>query len=194
MGLTQSVKEQIIDLIKHDKEKDLFDLITKNKVAPNELIQGGRTGIVLCALYDSIKCFKVFIDIGNDINIPDSQDGSTALIIASKFGFLSFIQTLIEHKALVEVINLNGFNAFDIAFLRGNYEICYYFYTNDILSPRKTLENYLALHEQLNCPLFNITLFYNTLMNKIPFDQAPSFKVIPKRRKGIIISNNRCNE
>lgn len=184
MGLTQSISDQIINLIKQDKAKDLHDVLTKNKIALNEFIQGGRTGIVLCSLYDSIKCLKIFIELGNDINIVDTQDGNTPLIIASKFNFISFTQTLIEHAALVEIVNLNGFNAFDIAFLRGNYEICYYFYTNNILSPKKTLENYIALHEQLKYPLFQIKLFYNTLMNKIPIDNAPSFKVIPKRRKG----------
>ena len=51
------------------------------------------------------------------------------------------------------------------------------------LKPEKTLENYKALNQTLNYPLFNIDLFYQCLSDRIPVEEVPSFAPERKRQK-----------
>ena len=53
--------------------------------------------------------------------------GDTPLFIASKFNNLEMVQILLANDDCKKLVkNLENLNEFDIAFLKGNYNICYY--------------------------------------------------------------------
>lgn len=174
-NLITSQSESIINALKSDNVQKFQTLLTNLNAPVNTEITEGKTAVILCAIYDSQKCLTFLIENGNDINIPDKKDNSTPLILAAKFGYNQIIKILIAHNCQIEAKNALGLNALDIAIIRGNYETCLFLLNNTSLKVNKTIENYQALNEQLNYPKFNIELFYQCLMNKIPIDKAPSF-------------------
>ena len=182
-NLTTSQSESVINALKNDNVQKLQTLFTTSAVPVNTEITDGRTAIILCAIYDSQQCLTCLIENGNDINIPDKRDNSTALILAAKFGYNQIINILISHNCQVEAKNAFGLNALDIAIIRGNYETCLFLLDNTSLTVNKSIENYQALNEQLNFPKFNLELFYHCLINKISLDKVPSFANVGGKRR-----------
>ena len=48
----------------------------------------------------------------------------------------------------------------------------------------KSLERYKELNKELECPLFNIDLFYDNLIKEIPIEKTPNFS-LPNKRKNL---------
>lgn len=174
-NLLVSQSEEIINAIKSDNAAKLKENYEKYNIETNGEITQGRSAIVLCAIYGSKKCIRFLIEKGNDVNIVDKTDESSPLIISAKFNYINIIEILLSNNANVNIKNVNDLTALDMAIIRGNYESALYLLTKTNLKIEKSLEQYRDLNKQLVCPLFNIELFYNCLMNKISIDKVPSF-------------------
>ena len=169
--------------IRQDNSSKLLELIEKNNIPLNyEIGTPKRTLIIYSILYHSPNCLQSLINLGNDYNIPDKHDQSSPLFLASKFNYVNLIKILLNQKD-IKVASLNniGLNALDVSIIRGNYESSLYLINNTILKLEKSLESYKILNKQLEYPLFNIDLFYETLMKKIDLDKIPNFS-LPKKR------------
>ena len=169
--------------IRQDNSLKLLELLEKFKLPLNcEIGNPKRTLIIYSVLYHSPNCLNTLINLGNDYNIPDKQDQSSPLFLASKFNYVNLIKILLNQKD-IKVASLNniGLNALDVSIIRGNYESSLYLINNTILKLEKSLESYKILNKQLEYPLFNIDLFYETLMKKIDLDKIPNFS-LPKKR------------
>ena len=174
-NLLVSQSEEIINAIKSDNDAKLKENYEKYNIETNGEITQGRSAIVLCAIYGSEKCIRLLIEKGNDVNLVDKSDGSSPLIISAKFNYRNIIEILLSNDSNVNIKNVNDLTALDMAIIRGNYETALYLLTKTNLKIEKSLEQYIDLNKQLVCPLFNIELFYNCLMNKISIDKVPSF-------------------
>jgi hypothetical protein len=171
--------------IRQDNSLKLLELLEKFKLPLNcEIGNPKRTLIIYSVLYHSPNCLNTLINLGNDYNIPDKQDQSSPLLLASKFNYVDIIKILLNQKDInITSLNNFGLNALDVSILRGNYESSLYLINNTILKPEKSLENYKILNQQLEYPLFNIDLFYENLIKKIDLDKIPNFSLPKKRRK-----------
>ena len=174
-NLLVSQSEEIINAIKSDNDAKLKEYYEQYNIETNREITQGRSAIVLCAIYGSEKCIRFLIEKGNDVNQEDKSDGSSPLIISAKFNYINIIELLLSNNANVNIKNVHDLTALDMAIIRGNYETALYLYTKTNLKIEKSLEQYIELNKQLVCPLFNIELFYNCLMNKMSIDKVPSF-------------------
>ena len=170
--------------IRQDNPTKLLELIEKFKFPVNgKTGKKQRTLIILSVLYKSPNCLKALIDLGNDINIPEEQDLSTPFFLASKFNYTEIMEILLKtEKCDVTKLNNIGLNCLDVAIIRGNYEASLFILQNTNLKPEKDLDSYKILNQQLQYPLFNMDLFYQNLMDKIPIDKAPNFS-LPKKRQ-----------
>ena len=171
--------------IRQDNSLKLLELLEKFKLPLNcEIGNPKRTLIIYSVLYHNPNCLNTLINLGNDYNIPDKQDQSSPLLLASKFNYVDIIKILLNQKDInITSLNNFGLNALDVSILRGNYESSLYLINNTILKPEKSLENYKKLNQQLEYPLFNIDLFYENLIKKIDLDKIPNFALPKKRRK-----------
>jgi hypothetical protein len=178
------INNQLKIAIRQDNSTKLIELIEKSKFPVNGKIgKKERTLIILSVLYKSPNCLKSLIELGNDINIPELQDQSTPFLLASKFNYIEIMEILLKtEKCDVNKLNNLGLNCLDVAILRGNYEASLYIIQNTNLKPEKNLESYKILNKQLEYPLFNMDLFFQNLMEKIPIEKVPNFS-LPKKRK-----------
>ena len=206
--LISSIENELIDIIRQDLMEKMKNIIIKNNLNKDILIgPHKRTLIQLCSYYGSIKCLEELINLNFNINQLETSNYNSPLFIACKFNFIEIVFLLLNNKKQKCIImrkNIDGLNEFEVAFLRGNYEICYYLlyeynyekdksnnneyiqtneneylkYFNDI---NFSLEKYLGMQEVLLYPIFNMPLFYHSLRQKINPEKCPSFA--PEKKK-----------
>ena len=221
-GLTSPAKRgEILKYLRTDNSQNLEEFVNKYKLTPETLYtKQKRTLLQLCCYFDCPKCLSKLIEMNYDYNLPES-DGNTPLFTCCKFNFLSLVIVLLSKKdCKLMVKNEEGLNEFDIAFLKGNYQICYYLlygYKNEKDEKSKDndkesdanlktnkIENkniydinqeyqkyffnnnlhydeFLESQESNKYPLFNLPLFFDSLIQEIPPDKCPSFA--PERKK-----------
>ena len=132
MGETfsSSIEYELMDLIRQDDFIKVKNIIIKNNINKDILIsEHKRTLIQYCSYFGSINCLKELIDLDFDINILEYNTNNSALFIACKFNYFEFVYILLNNnKQKCEILRKNneGLNEFEVAFLRGNYEVCYY--------------------------------------------------------------------
>lgn len=190
MGKVNS-KQKALNAVKLDEDKELKDLLRENLELKDSYINRGETNTALCmtAYYGSQRCANLLLESGNDVNIPDKQVGLTPLMIASKKNYPNLVDLFLFHGADPKMKCSRGLNALDYAIVHGNYLISYNFTTKEILTPEKTLEEYLKINRQFSFPLFNLPLFYQTLMSKVEPDKTPTFCLTFDKRKSISFIN-----
>ena len=237
--MTPSKEEEIMKFLRQDDSKKLQEFIIKYQLSPNQLYtKHNRTLIQLCCYFESPKCLSQLIDMNYDYNQVESSNGNSPLFISCKFNCLSIVKILLEKDDCKKLVKNNEkFNEFDIAFLKGNYPICYYLLyeyknKNDIKNIKKNeknknnknkenmdenlnintnmnldinkneniydydinqiyqnyffnndfdLDTFMYLQETNKYPLFNMPLFFQSLCQKIPPKDCPSFA--PERKK-----------
>lgn len=126
--LTTSKESEIIKHLRADNPKKLKDLLISHNIDSNELYtKRHRTLIQLCCYYGSSKCLSKLIEMNHDYNKKERSNDYSPLYIACKFNFLEIVKILLSQKdiSLLQANNDN-FNEFEISFLKGNYDICYY--------------------------------------------------------------------
>lgn len=128
--LGPSIENDLIDIIRQDLSERMTNIIIKNNFNKNILIGPyKRTLIQICAYYGSVKCLKNLINMNYDINELEGSNNNSPLFIACKFDYLEIVYLLLNNnkqECLILRKNIEGLNEFEVAFLRGNYEICYY--------------------------------------------------------------------
>ena len=128
MGISPSKESEIIRLIRQDNAKKLQDFLINNSINPDALYTNRkRTLIQLCCYFESPKCVAQLIKMNYNYNKKEISNNYTPLYIACKFNCLEIVKTLLSQKDIILLQKNNeDFNEFEIAFLKGNYDICYY--------------------------------------------------------------------
>ena len=237
----QNIEGDLLQALRKDNQKKLNEIITKNSLNPDALYtKRKRTLVQLSCYFLSPKCLNTLIQLNYDYNKKEIINNYTPLYIACKFNSLPIVKILLsKDDCKILQKTTDNFNEFEIAFLKGNYEICYYLLyqylngqeiknenddKNDInnenegeintksinlkenkkkqklkpeiidenknveqpyqkffLSEDFDLDNCISLQEQNKCPLFNMPLFYQSLLDRVPPSKCPSFAAERKR-------------
>ncbi len=271
MGIFSSSKEsQIIQLIRLDKPIKLKEFLLNNNINPNEVYTKRKRALIqLCCYYSSPKCLTKLISLNYDYNKKELSNNYTPLYIACKFNCIKIVKILLSKEDIKILQKTNdNFNEFEIAFLKGNYNICYYLlyeykskinnkkdvlnlndnnkdidinvkvnddnnnninddintnydidknkkekekkeneeneennenneniefqidpdqpYQTFFFSDEFKIEEYTSLQDAQQCPLFNMKLFYASLINRIPPEECKSFEAERKRTKDLL--------
>lgn len=134
--IPESQENEIIKFLRKDDANSLQELIQINRL-PSDLLytKKKRTLLQLSCYYESPKCLSKLIELNYDYNLKENITGDTPLFICCKFNNLEMVRILLEKEDCKKLVrNYGGLNEFDIAFLKGNYNICYflmYVYKND---------------------------------------------------------------
>ena len=126
--LPESKENEILKLLRQDDVRHLQEYIERNQL-PRDLLYTNhkRTLIQLSCYYESPRCLAKLIEMNHDYNQIETSTGDTPLFICSKFNNLEMVKTLLEKSDIKNLVkNYENLNEFDIAFLKGNYCICYY--------------------------------------------------------------------
>ena len=237
----QNIEGDLLQALRKDNQKKLNEIIVKNSLNPDALYtKRKRTLVQLSCYFLSPKCLNTLIQLNYDYNKKEIINNYTPLYIACKFNSLPIVKILLsKDDCKILQKTTDNFNEFEIAFLKGNYEICYYLLyqylngqeiknenddENDInnenegdintksinlkenkkkqklkpeiidenknveqpyqkffLSEDFDLDNCISLQEQNKCPLFNMPLFYQSLLDRVPPSKCPSFAAEHKR-------------
>ena len=135
--LPESKESEILRLLRQDDSKRLQKYIEDNQLTPDLLITNHKRNLIqLSCYYESSKCLSKLIEMNYDYNQVENSTGDTPLFISAKFNNLEMVQILLSIDDCNKLVkNYENLNEFDIAFLKGNYNICYYLlyqYKNDI--------------------------------------------------------------
>ena len=175
--LTPSKEEEIMKFLRQDDSKKLQEFIIKNQLSPGQqYTKHKRTLLQLCCYFESPKCLSQLIEMNYDYNQVESSNGNSPLFISCKFNCLSIVKILLEKDDCKKLVkNHEKFNEFDIAFLKGNYSICYYLLyeyknKNDIKIIKKKEKNKNEnMDENLNINT-NINMDVNSNDNNYDYD------------------------
>ena len=126
--LPESKENEILKYLRKDDEKNLEDFIKLNELPSDLLLTNHkRTLIQLSCYFESPKCLSKLIEMDYDYNKIENSTGDTPLFICSKFNNLEMVKILLAKNNCKKLVkNYENFNEFDISFLKGNYNICYY--------------------------------------------------------------------
>ena len=247
-----TVESELLQSLRKDNAKKLKDIIIKNNLYPDSLYtKRKRTLIQLSCYYLSPKCLSTLLELNYDYNKKEIINDYSPLYIACKFNSLPIVKLLLsKDDCIILQKNRDNYNEFEISFLKGNYDICYYLLyeykngqnqeelkdndnninnekdldintrTNMIVCKKNTkikkenkenkeikdlykdkvndleqpyqkyflskdfdLENCIYLQQQNLFPLFNMELFYQSLLDRVPPGKCPSFAAERKRTK-----------
>ena len=130
--LPESKESEILRLLRQDDSKRLQKYIEDNQLTPDLLITNHKRNLIqLSCYYESPKCLSKLIEMNYDYNQVENSTGDTPLFISAKFNNLEMVQILLSIDDCNKLVkNYENLNEFDIAFLKGNYNI--YQYKNDI--------------------------------------------------------------
>ena len=126
--LPESKESEILRLLRQDDSKRLQKYIEDNQLTPDLLITNHKRNLIqLSCYYESPKCLSKLIEMNYDYNQVENSTGDTPLFISAKFNNLEMVQILLSIDDCNKLVkNYENLNEFDIAFLKGNYNICYY--------------------------------------------------------------------
>lgn len=128
--LFSSIENELIDVIRQDLPEKMKNIIINNNLDNNTLLGPYKRPLIhFCSYYGSKKCLEELINMHFDINQIEKSSYNSPLFIACKFNFLEIIYILLNNdKQKCETLrkNIDGLNEFEVAFLRGNYEACFY--------------------------------------------------------------------
>ena len=212
---SSSLEYDLMDLIRQDDFIKVKNILVKNNINKDILVgEHKRTLVQYCSYFGSVNCLKELIDLNFDINKLENNTNNSALFIACKFNYIEFVYILLKNdKQKCEILRKNneGLNELEVAFLRGNYEVCYYLLylfkeeKENVINEEEiqlnlnhlnqknryyqyfndeinfSLEKYLGIQEYLSYPIFNLPLFYESLKQGITPEKCPDFS--PEKRK-----------
>ena len=126
--LPESKENEIVKYIRKDDETNLIDFIKLNQLPPDLLITNHKRNLIqLSCYFESPKCLSKLIEMNYDYNKIENSTGDTPLFICSKFNNLEMVKILLAKEDCKKLVkNFENFNEFDISFIKGNYNICYY--------------------------------------------------------------------
>ena len=127
--IPESKENEIIKLLRKDDARNLQKYIQINEIPRESLLTNHkRTILQLSCYFESPRCLSKLIEMNHDYNQIENYTGDTPLFICSKFNNLEMVKILLAKEDCKKLVKNNeNLNEFDIAFLKGNYNICYYF-------------------------------------------------------------------
>ena len=171
------------EVIRSDNVKKLKNFMKIYKIKQNQEISKGRTALFLCCLFGSNKCLQYLIEIGDDVNLPESMnENNTPLICACKYNNIKTAEILIENKCNLLIENSYGMTAFDYSIVMGNYNISLMFMEKHNFKLEKSVDDYIRLNNLVDGPRFKMELFIDNLKNQVPVGKTPSFENDRKKR------------
>ena len=144
--LPESKENEILKLLRKDDAKNLQEFIQLNELSKDILYtKHKRTLLQLSCYFESPKCLSKLIELNYNYNKIENYTGCTPLFICAKFNNLEMVRILLAREDCKKLVkNFENLNEFDIAFLKGNYDICYYFlyvYDNDDYNDKNNIIN-----------------------------------------------------
>ena len=128
--IVSSIESNLLDYIRQDDYLKMKNIIEKNNINKDIMIDPHkRTLIQHCTYFGSINCLKELIDLNFDINKLEYNTNNSPLFIACKFNYIELVYLLLNNdkqECITLRKNNEGLNEFEVAFLRGNYEVCFY--------------------------------------------------------------------
>ena len=243
--LFHNVEQDLIQALRKDNSKKLKELIINKGLNPDALYtKRKRTLVQLSCYFLSPKCLSILLELNYDYNKKETINNYTPLYIACKFNSLPIVKILLtKDDCKILQKTTDNFNELEIAFLKGNYDICYYLlyeykqveekpkdddnninnekddeneidtkhinlkenkkenknksekkekrakksknidqpYQKYFLSEDFDIDHFISLQEQNLFPLFNMPLFYQSLLDRVPPIKCPSFAAERKR-------------
>jgi hypothetical protein len=143
--IPESKENEIIKLLRKDEARKLQQYIQINEIPRESLLTNHkRTILQLSCYFESPRCLSKLIEMNHDYNQIENYTGDTPLFICSKFNNLEMVKILLAKEDCKKLVKNNeNLNEFDIAFLKGNYNICYYFmYIYDNKENDNNIDNY----------------------------------------------------
>ena len=143
--IPESKENEIIKLLRKDDARNLQKYIQINEIPRESLLTNHkRTILQLSCYFESPRCLSKLIEMNHDYNQIENYTGDTPLFICSKFNNLEMVKILLSKEDCKKLVKNNeNLNEFDIAFLKGNYNICYYFmYIYDNKENDNNIDNY----------------------------------------------------
>jgi len=143
--IPESKENEIIKLLRKDDARNLQKYIQINEIPRESLLTNHkRTILQLSCYFESPRCLSKLIEMKHDYNQIENYTGDTPLFICSKFNNLEMVKILLAKEDCKKLVKNNeNLNEFDIAFLKGNYNICYYFmYIYDNKGNDNNIDNY----------------------------------------------------
>ena len=143
--IPESKENEIIKLLRKDEARNLQQYIQINDIPRESLLTNHkRTILQLSCYFESPRCLSKLIEMNHDYNQIENYTGDTPLFICSKFNNLEMVKILLAKEDCKKLVKNNeNLNEFDIAFLKGNYNICYYFmYIYDNKGNDNNIDNY----------------------------------------------------
>ena len=143
--IPESKENEIIKLLRKDEARKLQQYIQINDIPRESLLTNHkRTILQLSCYFESPRCLSKLIEMNHDYNQIENYTGDTPLFICSKFNNLEMVKILLSKKDCKKLVKNNeNLNEFDIAFLKGNYNICFYFmYIYDNKGNDNNIDNY----------------------------------------------------
>ena len=143
--IPESKENEIIKLLRKDDARNLQKYIQINEIPRESLLTNHkRTILQLSCYFESPRCLSKLIEMNHDYNQIENYTGDTPLFICSKFNNLEMVKILLAKEDCKKLVKNNeNLNEFDIAFLKGNYNICYYFmYIYDNKGNDNNIDNY----------------------------------------------------
>ena len=126
--MSPTKEEEVKKFLRLDDSKRLESFLKDNQIPSDTLYtKYKRTLLQLSCYYESPKCLSKLIEMDYDYNKIEESNGNTPLFVSCKFNCLKLVKILLSHDDCKKLVKNNeNFNEFDIAFLKGNYSICYY--------------------------------------------------------------------
>ena len=128
--IVSSIESNLLDYIRQDDYLKMKNIIEKDNINKDIMIDPHkRTLIQHCTYFGSINCLKELIDLNFDINKLEYNTNNSPLFIACKFNYIELVYLLLNNdkqECITLRKNNEGLNEFEVAFLRGNYEVCFY--------------------------------------------------------------------
>jgi hypothetical protein len=172
------IHELILD---RDKEVEKMIKNNSNKFKPNEYINKDQTftALNICSSYGSINCANILIQNGWDIELDETKDSNSNLMLACKFGFFELTKLYAEkYKCSLDKKNNNNIDALDISVIYCQYPIAFYLVHTMKMQLRSEYMNYQSLIKKFELNMFNIKKFYECLVNKVEPNETGSFSII----------------
>ena len=126
--LFHNVEQDLIQALRKDNSKKLKELIINKGLNPDALYtKRKRTLVQLSCYFLSPKCLSILLELNYDYNKKETINNYTPLYIACKFNSLPIVKILLaKDDCKILQKTTDNFNELEIAFLKGNYDICYY--------------------------------------------------------------------
>ena len=172
------IHELILD---RDKEVEQMIKNNPNKFKPNEYINKDQTftALNICSSYGSINCANILIQNGWDIELDETKESNSNLMLACKFGFFELTKLYAEkYKCSLDKKNNNNIDALDISVIYCQYPIAFYLVHTMKMQLRSEYMNYQSLIKKFELNMFNIKKFYECLVNKVEPNETGSFSII----------------